>query len=222
MESPSSEEEIIKILKRPNVKVRMIGSGLSYEPIDRVDEKDNVLLSLDNYKGFVSETNDTVTFLAGTNLQTVFTYLIAQDKMLPASPGVIGIQTLAGAIGTGTHGQGMGQSTLGDTLERVRAITASGEVMEITRRDEHFGGFLMHYGSLGVVVEVTLRTVPMEVLTCKKITTNFDTLCQVYKEINEKSDYVKAWWFPESDDVHIWDVSKSSQEEKDLFIEHGK
>lgn len=138
--------------------------------------------------------------------------------MLPSSPGVIGIQSLAGAIGTGTHGQGMKQATLGDTIQKLKVITASGEILNLDRNHEHFGAFLMHYGSLGVVIEVTFRTVPMEILTCKKITTNFDTLCSIFTEMNEKSSYAKAWWFPESDDVHIWDVNKASEEEEDLFL----
>lgn len=46
----------------------MIGSGLSYEPLNRVDKAEHVLMILDNYKGFISETDDTVTFKAGTNL----------------------------------------------------------------------------------------------------------------------------------------------------------
>lgn len=86
------------------VKIRMIGSGLSYEPINRVDDVHHVLVSLENYRGFISETDDTVTFYAGSALQEVFSHLIRQDKMLPSSPGVIGIQTIAGAISTGTHG----------------------------------------------------------------------------------------------------------------------
>ncbi|KAL4496051.1 hypothetical protein ABPG72_015473 [Tetrahymena utriculariae] len=220
--SPRSEEEIIEILKRPNIKIRMIGSGLSYEPLNRVDQQDHVLMTLENYRGFISETEDTVTFRAGTALQEVFGYLIKQNKMLPSSPGVIGIQTLAGAIATGTHGQGMKQATLGDTIEKLKVITAAGEILNLDRRSEHFGAFLMHYGSLGVVVEVTFRTIPMEILACKKITTNFDTLCSVYSQMNEKSDYAKAWWFPESDDVHIWDVNKASEEEQELYQQNNR
>ena len=36
--------------------------------------------------------------------------------MLDACPGVISIQTIAGAISTGTHGQGIHQSTIGDAV----------------------------------------------------------------------------------------------------------
>jgi len=111
----------------------------------------------------------------------------------------------------------MKQSTLGDTLENLRVVLSSGEVKEIHRGDPHFGAFLMHYGSLGVVVEVTLRKIPMEILTCKKISTSFDNLCRLYIDMNKQSDYVKAWWFPESDDVHIWDVSKASEEECEKY-----
>lgn len=71
----------------------------------------------------------------------------------------------------------MKQATLGDTVMRLKVILASGEICVLDRSNEMFGAFLMHYGSLGVIVEVTFRTVPMEILTCKKISTNFTTLC---------------------------------------------
>lgn len=80
----------------------------------------------------------------------------------------------------------------------------------------------MHYGSLGVVVEVTLRKIPMEIMTCKKISTSFENLCRLYVDMNKQSQYVKAWWFPESDDVHIWDVEKASEEECEKYNQNNR
>jgi hypothetical protein len=42
--------------------------------------------------------------------------------MIATSPGVIGIQTLAGSIGTGTHGQGLFVSTLSDTVVEIKLV----------------------------------------------------------------------------------------------------
>lgn len=83
-------------------------------------------------------------------------------------------------------------------------ITGTGEVQSFTKDNKEFGALIMHYGSLGVIVEVTLRTVPMETLTCTKITTDYTSLLEVFSRMNETSSYAKAWWFPETDDVHIW------------------
>lgn len=40
--------------------------------------------------------------------------------------------------------------------------------------------------------------------------------------MNEKSEYAKAWWFPETDDVHIWDVNIANREEQALFFENNR
>jgi len=45
----------------------------------------------------------------------------------------------------------------------------------------------MHYGSLGIVVEVTFYTVPMEYYTCHRIDKNFDEFCNIFEDINEQS-----------------------------------
>lgn len=76
--------------------------------------------------------------------------------------------------------------------------------------DEDFGAYLMHYGCLGVVTEITLKTVPLEILYCKKINTDFQTLLEDFSEMNEKSKYVKAWWFPETNKVQIWEVNEAN------------
>jgi len=71
----------------------------------------------------------------------------------------------------------------------------------------------MHYGSLGIVVEVTFNTVPMKIFACQKIDTDFDEFCNTFEEMNEQSEYVKAWWFPESDIVHIWEVNEADNDQ---------
>ena len=45
----------------------------------------------------------------------------------------------------------------------------------------------MHYGSLGIVVEVTFNTVPIEFYTCYKINTNFDEFYNIFVDMNERS-----------------------------------
>jgi FAD/FMN-containing dehydrogenase len=48
---------------------------------------------------------------------------------LDASPGVIAIQTAAGAISTGTHGQGLFQSTLADAVVKMTIVTPKGKLI---------------------------------------------------------------------------------------------
>ena len=119
---PKSRDELQQLLREnPERKLRLIGSGLSFEPIHSVYAEGGqaLLVDLHHLRGQLDKTADTVTYQAGTPLDTIYGDLIAMDRMLPASPGVIGIQTLGGALSTGTHGQGLHQSALCDAVEAM-------------------------------------------------------------------------------------------------------
>ena len=93
-------DELQQLLREyPERKLRLIGSGLLFEPIHSVPAEGSqaLLVDLHHLRGQLDKTADTVTYLAGTPLDTVYADLIAMDRMPPASPGVIGIQTLGGA-----------------------------------------------------------------------------------------------------------------------------
>ena len=98
--------------------------------------------------------------------------LIAMERMLPASPGVIGIQTLGGALSTGTHGQGLHQAALCDAVAALTVMLANGEIIRVDRTDPRFGAFVMGMGMLGILLDVTLRTVPNRIMRCTKFTTD--------------------------------------------------
>lgn len=53
--------------------------------------------------------------------------------MLKACPGVISMQTVAGAISTGTHGQGIYQSTIADSILELTIINGKGNIRVIKR-----------------------------------------------------------------------------------------
>ncbi|MGG5826817.1 FAD-binding protein, partial [Aeromonas salmonicida] len=102
---PKNRDELQALLREyPERKLRLIGSGLSFEPIHSVYAEGSQALLVDLYllRGQLAKTADTVTYQAGTPLDTIYADLIAMERMLPASPGVIGIQTLGGALSTGT------------------------------------------------------------------------------------------------------------------------
>ena len=137
-------------------------------------------MDLHHLRGQLDKTADTVTYLAGTPLDTVYADLIAMDRMLPASPGVIGIQTLGGALSTGTHGQGLHQSALCDAVAALTVMLASGDIIRVDRTDPRFGAFVMGMGMLGILLDVTLNTVPNRIMRCTKFTTDYPFLSHIW------------------------------------------
>ncbi|MCX7134543.1 D-arabinono-1,4-lactone oxidase [Aeromonas sp.] len=213
---PKNRDELQALLREyPERKLRLIGSGLSFEPIHSVyaEGSQALLVDLHHLRGQLAKTADTVTYQAGTPLDTIYAELIAMERMLPASPGVIGIQTLGGALSTGTHGQGLHQSALCDAVEAMTVMLASGDIIRVDRTDPRFGAFVMGMGMLGILLDVTLRTVPNRIMRCTKFTTDYPFLLAHNERLNREHGFVKSWWFAWTGESHIWLVDPASEEE---------
>ncbi len=213
---PTTRDELQQLLREyPERKLRLIGSGLSFEPIHSVyaEGSQALLVDLHHLRGQLDKTADTVTYLAGTPLDTVYADLIAMDRMLPASPGVIGIQTLGGALSTGTHGQGLHQSALCDAVAALTVMLASGDIIRVDRTDPRFGAFVMGMGMLGILLDVTLNTVPNRIMRCTKFTTDSPFLLEHNERLNREHAFVKSWWFAWTGESHIWLVDPASDDE---------
>ncbi|MEJ6016141.1 D-arabinono-1,4-lactone oxidase [Aeromonas caviae] len=213
---PTTRDELQQLLREyPERKLRLIGSGLSFEPIHSVyaEGSQALLVDLHHLRGQLDKTADTVTYLAGTPLDTVYADLIAMARMLPASPGVIGIQTLGGALSTGTHGQGLHQSALCDAVAALTVMLASGDIIRVDRTDPRFGAFVMGMGMLGILLDVTLNTVPNRIMRCTKFTTDYPFLLEHNERLNREHAFVKSWWFAWTGESHIWLVDPASDDE---------
>ncbi|KAJ3374733.1 hypothetical protein GGF31_006630 [Allomyces arbusculus] len=205
----------LQALVRAHTHVRPVGSRLTYEALTCVAESGtSVLVDLSAMpSGLVNM--DPVThearFWAGTTVEGVANTLRQHGRALDCSPGVIGVQTLAGAIGTGTHGQGLGQAFVGDSVVQIDLVRAvDGALVRIGRGSALLDAARLHLGVLGVVVQITLRTQPLRILTCTKATIAVDDFVQSFVDVNRREEYVKAWWFPNTDLVHVWAASPAS------------
>ncbi len=226
--APGSEDELRAFLAASTGPVRLIGSRMSPGRMLETAPADGVLLDLAALTGVLEITADTATFAGATPLAEVYRTLSEQGRMLPASPGVIAEQTLAGAISTGTHGQGLQQSTIADTALRIRMVLADGSVAEFDRDHPWFPAAQLGLGALGVITAVTLRTVGSPVYTCRKNATDAASLSQDLVTWNREHDLVKAWWFPQEGQVQVWTAREASDEDRAAYhagggelLEHG-
>jgi xylitol oxidase len=68
--------------------------------------------------------------------------------------------SVAGAVATATHGSGIHNGNLATSVRGLSILTSAGERVEIGADDPRLPGAAVHLGALGVVLEVTLDTVP--------------------------------------------------------------
>ncbi|PJZ06393.1 hypothetical protein PRCB_06630 [Pantoea rodasii] len=227
LKQPQNEAELQQLLRDSQGKVRVIGSRLSPGRMLCVNAED-LLLDLSAFNGIVAQDAESITFAAGTPLQQVFDTLTEQDRMLACSPGVIAVQTLAGAMATGTHGQGLAQSSLADEALRIRMVLADGSVREFLRGEADFPAAQTSLGALGIVTAITLRTQPFRLFTCHKFAVSADSLEQDLPAWNQQFELSKAWWFVDDNLMHVWNANPADESDVQAWyanqrdvIEHG-
>jgi FAD/FMN-containing dehydrogenase len=214
---PTSEEQVRQLLSATTVpdRVQMLGNRYSWPQL--IDGHDGFAMDLTGLNEIHSMDADSIEVGAGATLAELHTVLRRAGRRLGYSPPVIASQTLGGAVATGTHGQGLGQSTLGDIVESIRVIDAAGRTSEITAEDPRLGAYRLHLGCLGAITRMRLRTVPNTVYTCEKLAMPHDQFAREFIALNHQYTFCKAWWFPGHDQVHLWLVRPADAQESAAF-----
>lgn len=222
--APTTVEELRSLVAAADTagrKVRVVGSRMSAGRMLALASEGDTLLDLSHLSGLVATDATTATFRGATPLQEVYDVLAARGMTLPSSPGVIASQTLAGALSTGTHGQGLGQSSVADAALAVRLVLADGSLLDLTPDHPRFPAVQLGLGTLGVVVQVTLRTEPLTIWTCRKDAVSAQGLQDDLARWNRENAMSKAWWFPDEDMVHVWSADEADEDEVRRYREGG-
>ena len=215
--SPASEAELQTLVANHQGHIRILGRRLAPGRMLNIDHQQDLLLDISQLSGLLASDANSVTFAAATPLSEVYQTLTEMDRMLASSPGVIAIQTLAGALATGTHGQGMQQSSLADEALTIRMVLANGEIAEFDRQHPWFGAVQVGLGTLGIVTAVTLKTLPWQIYTCFKKAVSADTLESDIWHWNKHYALSKAWWFVDDNQMHVWCAREASSKEQQAY-----
>ena len=219
--APTTEDQVRAALAASAGRVRVAGSRMSAGRMMELAGRGDTLLDLRGLRGVLQVTEGTATFAGGTPLGEVYETLTALGRALPCSPGVIAEQTLAGALATGTHGQGLGQSSIAEAAQSITAVLADGSVASFERGHPWFGAAQLGLGCLGVVTRATLRTVALPVYTCVKDAVGAEHLATDLVAWNTEHAMAKAWWFPAEDQVHVWAAREADEAEVRRYREGG-
>ncbi|WP_034915729.1 D-arabinono-1,4-lactone oxidase [Erwinia sp. 9145] len=220
--APQNEAELQSVVAACGGNVRIMGSKMSSGRMLKLTAPDDMLVDLQHLSGLIALTEDSATFAGGTPLHEVYEVLAGVGRMLPSSPGVIASQSLAGALATGTHGQGLRQSSIADEASEIRMVLADGSVATFDRDHPWFHAVQLGLGALGVVTQVILRTQPLQIYTCFKNAVSADTLEEDLLHWNRDFALSKAWWFPNENQVHVWAAREASEEEIQQYRDNNE
>ncbi|MCU4719118.1 FAD-binding protein [Halapricum hydrolyticum] len=197
--APSSKAELFATVQdNKDGKIRAVGSGHSHSrapvPEERYIDLKNLTGTL-NHNGWLKDTDDLdvedkrhlVRLKGGTRIRDLNRQILAPKGLALKNMGSFDGQTIAGAVNTGTHGTGMGLSTVADMVKSVELVTVMPEGdervvqmyriepsdgitdpaefgrdktthgMGLIQDDETFYSVVVGYGCMGVVYAYTME-----------------------------------------------------------------
>jgi FAD-linked oxidoreductase len=197
--SPHSTADLLRLLGeygRSGRHARVVGSGHSFTPLSQTDD---VLLSLDGLQGIesVDTRRGTVRVLGGTKLKRLGEALLAHG-LAQENLGDIDVQSIAGAISTGTHGTGIGFGTLSTQVESISLATASGELLECSseQHPDVFKAAQVSLGTLGVIAALTLRVVPARRLRFVSRRERLSDCLASLERYKQEHSHFEFFWLP--------------------------
>ncbi len=221
---PKAENEITQIVQKAiqeNKKIRLIGSGHSFTPLSKTDD---FLVSLDDFQGIISidKSNKQVTVKAGTKLNHL-NKLLDKEGLALENLGDIDVQSIAGAISTGTHGTGINFGNLCTQVRKLKFVNGKGEIItcSLDKNPETFKAAVLSLGTMGILTEITLQCVSkynLQLFVRKK---TLDEVLQNLNEYNSKFRHFEFYWFPNTDYVMTKELNVTKKEaDKSSFGEY--
>jgi len=135
---------------------------------------------------------------AGTKLYALGPVLWQHGLSLPQQ-GDIDRQSVAGAIGTGTHGTGRTLQSLSNAVEAVTLVDARGETVQRRRGDPDFSALQLGQGLFGVITEITLALDPAFHLHERLWESDVDSCGEALDGLVADNRHFEFFWTPRSD-----------------------
>jgi len=208
LSTPSSEAELAATVRDGPAPVRVVGSGHSFTALG---ETSGTVVSLDALQGVVASDAAamTATVKAGTKIHAMGRPLFDAGLGLK-NQGDIDRQTIAGAVGTGTHGTGATLGSLSAEAKGFRLVTVSGDVLDcsVSSNADVWEAGRVSFGTLGVMSEITLGLRAAYKLRERNWVMPAEECWRDIVKLRDRHRHFEFFWFPYADAV----VAKSLDE----------
>jgi alditol oxidase len=180
--SADSTEDVRRFVKA-NPKFKVLGTKHCFNDIANTATQ-FLSLGAQNKVVDLDAKNKTVTIETGMSYGQLAPYLDQHGFALHNLASLPHI-SVAGACSTATHGSGEGNGNLATQVSALELITASGDVLKLSRgKDAMFAGSVVGLGALGVITRLTLDVQPTfkmkqyvyEDLPVDQLKQNFDAI----------------------------------------------
>lgn len=223
---PSSLEQITELIhqaRRLGKTIMTVGSGhspsdltMTNEWLCNLDKFDAVLLEEPFFGPSATNPQDPelkfvdLTVEAGIRVYQLNEYL-KKNSLAIQNLGSISDQSIAGLISTGTHGSTQYHGLVSQQVVSIQILNSEGKLITCSsvENEDLFRAALLSLGKIGIITQVTLRTVPKYTIKSKQEIILFSTLLKSWDTIWLDSEFIRVWWFPYSAKCVCWRASKS-------------
>ncbi|MDY7106297.1 MAG: D-arabinono-1,4-lactone oxidase [Actinomycetota bacterium] len=210
IERPASEAALVRIVEEAAARgerVKALGAGHSFTAAACTDGRLVDLSRLGRVLAVDPEAGR-ATVEAGITLRRLNEELAAHGVALE-NLGDIDVQTIAGAVSTGTHGTGARFGNLSTQVLGARIVGGSGEVVDCdaTTEPEVANAARVGIGALGILSTVTLRVVPAFNLAAVAEPLDVDEVVGELDAHIDGNDHFEFFWFPHS----RWALTKTNR-----------
>jgi L-gulono-1,4-lactone dehydrogenase len=210
--TPRSADEVADEVRKAaadGMTVRMAGTGHSFTPAAVTD---GLLLRPEGLTRVrsVDAAAGLATVEAGCPLHKLNTELLRRGLTL-ANMGDIQVQTVAGAIQTGTHGTGRDIGGMAAQVAGLELVLADGTIATCAvspplRADPSagsapalFDAARVGLGALGVLTAVTFRVVPAFLLEAREEPMRWSEVIARLDELTSVNEHFEFYWFPHTE-----------------------
>src|SRR5690606_4627221 len=208
---PRSDDDspaMVRKASRARRRDRVVGAGHASTP--RV-KPDDMLLSRKHFKGVeaIDMKKSQAVVLAGMTGKEagkdLFRYGLAMHNT-----GDVDVQTVAGAIATGTHGTGKELQNLSAMLIGVRRVTGRGEIVEVIQEQdkELFRALQVALGSCGIFLKMKLQLQPAYELQRKEWCVPIAKCLEHREEHENNNRNFDFYWYPRSEMAKVRIMNK--------------
>lgn len=179
-----------------DLRVRMVGTGHSFTDVAVTDGLLLSPTSLTRVRS-VDPVAGTATVEAGLPLCD-FNEELAGHGLALANMGDIAVQTMAGAVQTGTHGTGRDTGGLASQVVGMEMVLADGSVVECSAEQEPdlFHAARVGLGAFGVVTALTMAVRPAFLLHAREEPMPLEEVLERLPELRADNDHFEFFWFP--------------------------
>ena len=189
-------------------------AGCAHSPSDLTCTS-SWLVNLDHFQDILHINRDTkvVIMQAGIRLHDLGKTLKRHGLAMP-NLGSIDHQSIAGAIGTATHGSSTRHGILSQSVLALRIMLANGRIVSCSKEQnvELFRAALVSLGALGIVTEVTFEAVPVFNIEWVQSLHPLDEIIADWeKDLWTKTEFTRVWWMPYMKRCIRWSADKTGK-----------